>query len=420
MWLWPVVAGGLVVALLVGVVVVSRGGTSGDTATASGEIFLEPAGSLGDRPFSSTNLAGPVPSTVPPSTTLPPGGGGATTAVRSVAGNAVGLYGGTGNQRTCDRDQMAYFLQSSPSYASAFVVALNADPTLRWSGGSQVTVAQLPQYLHELTPIVLTHDTRVTNHGYQDGRPTPRQAVLQSGTAVLVDAYGVPRARCACGNPLLPPARVTTAPAYQGVPWYGWNPAGVIVVTEVTVKIDTFVLVDVYTGTLVNRPRGTDGRDDTPNNPAGTTTTRPTTTTTTTPAGTPPAGPPSVTLPPTLGTGDVQATLTWTGDIDLDLHVIDPAGSEIYYSAKTSPSGGNLDHDKIPSANENGPHVENVFWATGTAPRGSYDVWVRALSGSASTSSPFTLTVSLNGTPFRAIEGNLSMGNDSQHITFTV
>lgn len=55
--------------------------------------------------------------------------------------------------------------------------------TLMWSGGSTVTVAQ-GAYFDELTPMVLTSDTRVTNHGYHDGRPTPHQAVLQAGTAV--------------------------------------------------------------------------------------------------------------------------------------------------------------------------------------------------------------------------------------------
>ncbi|MGH3907098.1 MAG: DUF6777 domain-containing protein, partial [Pseudonocardiaceae bacterium] len=42
-------------------------------------------------------------------------------------------------------------------------------------------------------------DTRVTNHGYRDGKATDRQAVLQAGTAVLVDEKGRPRVKCGCG-----------------------------------------------------------------------------------------------------------------------------------------------------------------------------------------------------------------------------
>ena len=83
-----------------------------------------------------------------------------------------------------------------------------------------------------------------------------------------------------------------------------------------------------------------------------------------------------------IGGGDVQVTLRWTGPADLDLHVMDPAGEEIYYANAASASGGTLDHDA--NAGCNGPAdddnaVENVFWPSGGAPAGSYlafvDVW---------------------------------------------
>ena len=74
---------------------------------------------------------------------------------------------------------------------------------------------------------MLTADTRVTNHGFKDGKTTPRQAVLQAGTAVLVDNTGVPRARCGCGNPLLPPKAVTGTTKYVGDAWKGFTPSNV-------------------------------------------------------------------------------------------------------------------------------------------------------------------------------------------------
>jgi hypothetical protein len=40
--------------------------------------------------------------------------------------------------------------------------------------------------------VILQRDTRVTNHGFRNGRATPTQSILQAGTAVLVDEYGVP------------------------------------------------------------------------------------------------------------------------------------------------------------------------------------------------------------------------------------
>lgn len=65
-------------------------------------------------------------------------------------------------------------------------------------------MTDIDAYVAELTPAHLAADQRVTNHGYRNGSPTPRQSLLKAGTAVLVDAEGVPRVRCYCGNPLVP------------------------------------------------------------------------------------------------------------------------------------------------------------------------------------------------------------------------
>ncbi len=117
--------------------------------------------------------------------------------------------------------------------------------------------------------------------------------------------------------------------------------------------------------------------------PASTTTTSPSTTTTsttttTTSTTTTTTEPPPSTIPEGLGGGDIQATLQWTGGSDMDLHVIDPAGEEIYYSARTSSSGGELDRDAIPSCDAPENNVENIFWPPGGAPSGEYSVFVYA------------------------------------------
>lgn len=77
--------------------------------------------------------------------------------------------------------------------------------------------------------------------------------------------------------------------------------------------------------------------------------------------------------------GNLQITLQWTGPADLDLHVLDPNGEEIYWNKRSSESGGLLDKDA--NANCNGVEdddnaVENVFWPPRSAPTGSYLVWV--------------------------------------------
>ena len=66
----------------------------------------------------------------------------------------------------------------------------------------------------------------VTNYGYSNGVATPRQAVLQAGTGVLVDSTGQPVVRCACGNPLTAPAAINLPAAqFQGARWDTFNPA---------------------------------------------------------------------------------------------------------------------------------------------------------------------------------------------------
>jgi hypothetical protein len=79
---------------------------------------------------------------------------------------------------------------------------------------------------------------------------------------------------------------------------------------------------------------------------------------------------------PELGTGDVQITLRWESSSDLDLHVTEPNGTEIYYADKGPTStGGRLDVDSNVGCEEDGS-VENVFWPTGRMPTGEYTVEV--------------------------------------------
>jgi hypothetical protein len=128
--------------------------------------------------------------------------------------------------------------------------------------------------------VILLADTRVTNHGFDDGITTPRQSVLQAGTPVLIDDRGVPRTRCASGNPLTPRQRESGGVTYLGDPWPGFEPDALVAI-EPGDAVDVFVLVDVETGEPFSRPVGTDGNEDEVIG-ATTTTTEATTTTSTT------------------------------------------------------------------------------------------------------------------------------------------
>jgi hypothetical protein len=237
-----------------------------------GEIFLEPAGTVGPEAFadnggevflpavtSATILSPPTATSTAQIVTTTAAG---NVQVASYVGDTPALYGGSRSKKLVDKEGQLEFFEQNPEKAAAFCAALNSDPTFAWSGGSQIYPSQLRDYFAELTPLMLTRDTRVTNHGYRDGRPTPRQSVLQAGQMVLVDRYGVPRVRCECGNPLTPPKPVKKTPKYTGTRWTGFDPTVIIVIQPTVVVVNVFVIIDVFTGEIFVRPAGTEGDAD--------------------------------------------------------------------------------------------------------------------------------------------------------------
>jgi len=84
---------------------------------------------------------------------------------------------------------------------------------------------------------------------------------------------------------------------------------------------------------------------------------------------------------PAPGAGAVTVRLTWYTTDDLDLHVIDPSGEEIYYGNRQGASGGQLDRDSNAACSEQSASpVENVYWPSSGAPRGAYTAKVRYFS----------------------------------------
>jgi uncharacterized protein YfaP (DUF2135 family) len=98
-----------------------------------------------------------------------------------------------------------------------------------------------------------------------------------------------------------------------------------------------------------------------------------------------------------VGTGDVQVTLSWDADSDVDLHVIDPAGAEVYYAQRTSPSGGQLDLDSNAGCVIDGVRNENITWPVGRAPRGLYTVRVDYWSSCGVSGTNFTVRINNSG-----------------------
>lgn len=100
----------------------------------------------------------------------------------------------------------------------------------------------------------------------------------------------------------------------------------------------------------------------------------------------------------TVATGDVQVTLSWDVQSDLDLHVVEPSGEEIYWNNRVSATGGKLDLDSNAACNLDGVRNENAAWATtGSAPHGTYIVRIDMWTNCSTTASNYVLRVNNNG-----------------------
>jgi hypothetical protein len=168
-------------ALLVGLALSGCGADGSDTAKGQTVQFQKPT-APGKKPFTK-------PADIQ---------GAKTVAVGS------GPFGGTGSDLVCDRELLIRSLRAQP------------EKLREWARVQGITpdYATVAAYIRKLTPVTLTRDTRVTNHNFVGGRAVGYQAILQAGTAVLVDENGVPRARCRCGNPLLEPIYYAQATCY--------------------------------------------------------------------------------------------------------------------------------------------------------------------------------------------------------------
>ena len=278
----------------------SKNAASAPTVTVNGEVLREPVTVPGPDPFTPpvestpTTAAPAIPestiTTIDAQTTTATAvaDGQLTTSgpveLALTPGDTPGLYGGTLSNSECDKEKLIGFLEQ------------NSDKAAAWAQVQQIQPAEIRGYISQLTPVVLGADTRVTNHGFRSGKPTARQAVLQTGTSVLVDNFGAPRARCSCGNPLLPPVAQSGSASFTGPSWPKFDPGNLQVVTPAVEPISSFRLRDVTTGAGIDRPVATSGLDDVetaPPPPVAEPRSRPT---------------PTVITPPIVSATDVPAT----------------------------------------------------------------------------------------------------------------
>jgi len=123
----------------------------------------------------------------------------------------------------------------------------------------------------------------------------------------------------------------------------------------------------------------------------------------------------------TLQTGDVQVTLRWEGDADLDLSVEDPDGSQVSFSNPAVPSGGQLDVDANAGCFERmAAPVENIFWPTGGGATGDYMAIISLFSSCTTTGSiDYSLDILTHG-QVQNHTGTVSTDQPSARVPFSL
>ena len=102
-----------------------------------------------------------------------------------------------------------------------------------------------------------------------------------------------------------------------------------------------------------------------------------------------------------VGTGQLQISLSFNNDKDVDLHLIEPGddGEHIYYGNRTSDNGGQLDLDSNAGCSIDGINNENITYGEDAyiAP-GVYEVYVDMYSNCDPTiATDYVVTVTYNG-----------------------
>jgi Uncharacterized protein conserved in bacteria len=197
-----------------------------------------------------------------------PGGGGGTTGPGGSATPGPD-FGGSARPGTCVVGKLKKFLTDPKNSARA----------REWARVLNIRPDGISGYIDRLTPVVLRHDTLVTNHAYKHGRAVPFDALLQAGIAVLVDRRGLPAVKCSCGNPLRPSAanleKSSVGFKDGNRKWSGYRQDRIVVVEPPPGKapIGRLRLVDVENPDRgISRPLGTEGEADTSFDPHARTT----------------------------------------------------------------------------------------------------------------------------------------------------
>jgi subtilisin family serine protease len=124
----------------------------------------------------------------------------------------------------------------------------------------------------------------------------------------------------------------------------------------------------------------------------------------------------------TPSTGDVQVLLNWDNYNDLDLCCTDPNGETVWFKNKSVSSGGQLDIDMNVDYPGSITPVENIYWPSGKAPNGSYNVYLINYKNHEPyiNNTPYTIKVKYGGKN-QVYKGIIKKEDKSLHIcSFTL
>ena len=114
-----------------------------------------------------------------------------------------------------------------------------------------------------------------------------------------------------------------------------------------------------------------------------------------------------------VGTGQLQVSLSFNNEKDVDLHLIEPNGEHIYYGHRRSSNGGQLDLDSNASCSIDGINNENITYGKDEdgneayVEPGTYKVYVDLWENcDSSIATDYVVTVTYNGHVISAQSGS--------------
>lgn len=123
-------------------------------------------------------------------------------------------------------------------------------------------------------------------------------------------------------------------------------------------------------------------------------------------------------------TGDVCCRLAWSNYDDLDFHMREPNGYDIYFGnrARQSDNGGMLDVDMNAGGGQTREPVENIVYASALRMKpGEYNLYVTNFSKRETSNTGFTVDVEVYGVPYHfEFDTNRSSGVSTQVATLVV